>query len=941
MFSVVTLNAWTATIPTTTSLAVTPTDGAVTSGSAVTLTATVKAAGTALTVGQVNFCDAIAVSCTDVHLVGTAQLTSSGTASIKFIPAIGNHSYKAVFLGTPHGTVSAAPSTSVSVSVSVTGLWASETGFVSSGNPGNYTLTATVGGGASSAPTGNVSFLDTSNNNAVLGTAPLAANTAGLTFFSSAIPVLTGSFIPLVAVSDLNGDGIRDVVTANSATCIQGHCTDAEVTVLLGDGHGNFTAGPSLDLGSQASMSVLEVGNDFNGDGFSDLLIGDSRAQTVTILLGTGAGKFTVAGSAATGGNFGSIAIADFNGDGFPDVAVANTTANLITVLLGKGDGTLTPSSGAPLSTNSSTIATGDFNGDGIPDLVGIGEIYLGNGDGTFTPVTPSPATTALPYLGDFNGDGKTDLAFPSGASNSPVMNILLGNGDGTFTTAPNSPIALGSPNQPGEASASGVGDFNGDGKVDIASGSILLGDGTGSFTVISAEGVGLLSASGNAAGDLNGDGRTDLFGLTSVALAATQAARATVTDFAVPAATGSHQVLASFGGDSNYTSSTSGTVTLAATQGTPTVAVTSSASSVFTGTQVTLTATVSGSGLTPTGSANFFAGSSLLGAGTLNSSGVATYTTTSLPVGSNNITASYGGDSNYTAANSPATVVVVTAPGAGTPTMTVTPSASNVTDQQSVTVAVTVVGASGQPTPTGVLALSTGSYNVQQPLTNGAASFTIGSGVLASGSNTLTVTYLGDGTYKSVNATSTVTVSPIVVAVSSPAFVKPGAAGTATATLSASSTYSGTMKLTCALTNSPAGAQSLPTCSLNPTSVAITAGGNGTATLSLQTTAATNTAMTHPFGLGFLGFGGGSFLAGLIMIGVPSRRRRWMSMLGLLLVIFVAGTIGCGGGSSSKPPSNPGTPATTAGNYTFTVTGTDTANSSITTSATVTLTVQ
>jgi hypothetical protein len=98
---------------------------------------------------------------------------------------------------------------------------------------------------------------------------------------------------------------------------------------------------------------------------------------------------------------------------------------------------------------------------------------------------------------------------------------------------------------------------------------------------------------------------------------------------------------------------------------------------------------------------------------------------------------------------------------------------------------------------------------------------------------------------------------------------------------------------------------------------------------------------MMHPSGLGLLGFGGGSVLAGLIMLGVPSHRRRWMSMLGLMLVIFVAGTIGCGGGSNSKPPSNPGTPATTAGNYTFTVTGTDSANSSITASTTVTLTVQ
>jgi hypothetical protein len=984
MFPMVsTLNAWT-TAPTTTSLAITAKNGPVTSitaGSAVTLTATVSTGTAPVTVGQVNFCDATAASCTDIHLLGTAQLTSAGTASIKLTPAIGSHSYEAVFAGTPHGTVSTAGSTSVPVALSVTGLWPSGATLVGSGNPGNYTLTATAGGSANTAPTGSISFLDSSDNNAVLGTAPLVANTAGLSFlYSLSFPQtdLYPRFSPTqFAVGDFNADGIPDIAQATSSGCLTGSCADPIVTTFLGDGHGNFMAAAKLDLTKITDdMSVIGV-SDFNGDGIPDLLVGDGTGyadngtQTVTALLGTGTGTFTVAESTPTGGEFGSIAIADFNGDGIPDVAVANTTANLITFLLGKGDGTFVAASVAPASTNSNIIATADFNGDGVPDLVGINyfnsdtaTVLLGNGDGTFTQVTSGPATGGSPTsiaLGDFNGDGKTDLAFPNSATGT--LTVLLGNGDGTFTPAASSPITLWAA---GENEGTGivlVGDFNGDGKTDLViqspqsggdNGLTLLGDGMGGFAVAAVslrqqvigingapEISGYPTLSLAATGDFNGDGRTDLAGVQTVLIAATQTATATLQGLATPVATGNHQVLASYSGDTTYTGSNSGTLTLAAALGTPTVAVSSSASQVFTGTTVTLTATVTGSGLTPTGTVRFYAGSNLLGAGTLNGSGVATCTTSNLPVGNYNVTASYVGDTNYNAANSPATVVVVAAPGTGTPTLTVTPSASNVTDQQNVTVAVTLSGASGQPTPTGVLALSIGSYKAQQPLANGAASFTIDTGVLANGSNTITVTYLGDATYKSVNATSTVTVSSIVVAVSSPASVMPGTAGTATATLSASSTYSGTMKLTCALTNSPAGAQSLPTCSLNPASVAITAGGNGTAALNMQTTAASNTAMMHPSGLGLLGFGGGSILAGLIMLGVPSRRRRWMSMLGLLLVIFVAGTIGCGGGSNSKPPSNPGTPATTAGNYTFTVTGTDSATSSITASTTVTLTVQ
>ena len=72
----------------------------VTSGSGVTLTAAVTSNSAKVTVGQVNFCDASVTYCTDIHLLGTAQLTSAGTAVLKLAPWVGSHSYKAVFLGT-------------------------------------------------------------------------------------------------------------------------------------------------------------------------------------------------------------------------------------------------------------------------------------------------------------------------------------------------------------------------------------------------------------------------------------------------------------------------------------------------------------------------------------------------------------------------------------------------------------------------------------------------------------------------------------------------------------------------------------------------------------------------------------------------------------------------------------------------------------------------
>jgi hypothetical protein len=122
---------------TTTSLAVTSNGVAVTSvkaGSLVTLTATVEAGTTAVKQGQVNFCDAMAAYCTDIHILATAQLTSSGTATYKFRPGIGSHSYKALFVGTNSyaGSVSSASPLKVTgtvgpfataTSIAETGAW--------------------------------------------------------------------------------------------------------------------------------------------------------------------------------------------------------------------------------------------------------------------------------------------------------------------------------------------------------------------------------------------------------------------------------------------------------------------------------------------------------------------------------------------------------------------------------------------------------------------------------------------------------------------------------------------------------------------------------------------------------------------------------------------------------------------------------------------------
>ena len=569
--------AWAAAAATTTTLSVTSGSSAVTSVAAktvVTLTATVKAGSAAVKTGQVNFCDATAKYCTDIHLLGTAQLTSAGTAMVKFRPGTGSHSYKAVFLGTN----SDASSSSSDSALTVTGKYPTVTTLAPSGSAGGYTLTATVTGymnnGKLASPTGTVTFLDTSNGNSVLRTAALGTGMPGVDWFNSQTPATDSP--NSIAVGDFNGDGKTDLAVANNL----GYFAPGRVTILLGNGDGTFTA-TAASPGTGIAPASIIVG-DFNGDGKADLAVANNGDNTVTILLGNGDGTFTqTTVSPAAGDGPASLAVGDFNGDGKADLAVANQIgfeSGMVTVLLGNGDGTFAATAASPATEGWPTsVAVGDFNADGKADLaVGVGNntvtILLGNGDGTFTAAAASPATGSDPQsiaVGDFNGDGKADLAV---ANEDGTVTVLLGNGNGTFTATAASPEAGIIP------SSIAVGDFNGDGKADLAVANdddtvtVLLGNGDGTFTATEASPATGWRSISVAVGDFNGDGISDLATandegtVTALLTQLTQTATATVSGIALPLNTGTHQVEASYPGDNNYGTSVGTTPLVAPT---------------------------------------------------------------------------------------------------------------------------------------------------------------------------------------------------------------------------------------------------------------------------------------------------------------------------------------------------------------------------------------
>jgi hypothetical protein len=528
-------------------------------GSVTTLTATVSHYGTPVTTGSVMFCDA-AIGCAGPGVLGTAPLTKGGKATLKLVLGAGDYALQAHFNGL--GGAWACDSSQRALSVSGNSSYKSTTTIGQNGRI-YRTLTATVTTLGRLAPSGTVSFVDTSNGNLVLATAPLDPATLSHSLIPSTGPSLAvGARAYSAVTGDFNGNGVPDLAIAGSNG----------VSIFLGKGDGTFETPKTSATG--VAPRAIAVG-DLNGDNVQDLAVANSGSNTVSVLLGNGDGTFRTPVSYGTGRAPSSVQIADVNWDGIQDLVVANAADDDVSVFLGNGDGTFQSPTSYRTGRGPRKVVLGDFNGDGYLDIATANAadnnvtVLLGNGDGTFGTGQTFAAGSDPESIetGDFNGDGIADLLVANRMNNS--FSVLLGNGDGTFQPRVSYSTGAG-PQQ------IVLGDFNGDHVLDVAVAnandgtvSLLYGKGDGTFKSQVVYPVGS-SPMAITAADFNGDGLLDLVipnfklagATTASVLLGRQRETATAHNVTVRGV-GRHNVLASYTGDSKSAASQSGVIAL------------------------------------------------------------------------------------------------------------------------------------------------------------------------------------------------------------------------------------------------------------------------------------------------------------------------------------------------------------------------------------------
>jgi len=808
--------------------------------------------------------------------------------------------------------------------------------------------------------------------------------------FGAATSYFAGSYPDGVALGDMNGDGKLDIISAND--------DGGDVSVLLNKGDGTFNAAtvgyamggypfdPMVaDIDGDGKMDVVVpddvfsyvflkgygdgtlkaatdlfpapvkngsgngtysygwnlVQADLNGDGKMDFVSPQCcyYGPMVNVYMSNGSGGYTITGygdnSTLSSSYIYYAALGDLNGDGKLDIVLADDSQSIF-VLLNNGDGTFAAPTQIFTNNYPYQMELADVTGDGKLDVVATSGnqfmILPGNGDGTFGTEVDIPTNSTYGsidgfHVRDVNGDGHPDIVLTNDGDPSGLQ-VWLNDGAGNFTAQAEEAV-------PGVDYDFTFGDFNGDGKLDIATVSEYSYNGTNSngdfvFSVLMGNGDGTFQAPVSYAetlqdvdlnnpysyfitnGDMNGDGKPDLvysnteYG--SVAIAYNVGDGTFYAPIESPVNSyNAGLVTTDVNGDGApdvvVASDDSNVVTIALNAGGNAVTGGLSTSATAFGSPVAFTinvaATVKGVTAVPDGTFNVYDGTTLLGSSSV-ANGTGMFSTSALAVGAHTLTAVYEGGTNFAAGNSvTGSVTVSLVPAisslspahvtAGSAAMTLTVNGSNFGSGAVVsfngTALTTTVVSSTQLTasvPASALTtVGTANVTVQNPGTLGGTSgkevFAIDTPSTQAGSFTATIT--------------------------TPATVNPGQAATYSVTV----TFTGSATaLTATCANLPTGA----TCSWNDSTKTLTVQTSastpaGTYNITVIFTTATHAALWLTTALATL-LPFGFFAAGKL------RRRQMITLVvvGLLLTLAIAG---CSSSFNTASVSQPAQGSSTA----------------------------